>query len=173
MRYHVVGGLCLLNGYRTGVELGVNNGIFCLNLCGMTPDMRMLAVDLWQDKAKSDVECDENYHNAEAVYQEFKANVEKHYPEQIMVMRKDTVEAANYVQDGTVDFVFIDADHTYEGAKRDIAAWLPKVRPGGMICGHDYNDKWPTVKQAVQENFPQFAIFKDSVWVRFIPIRND
>ena len=37
-----------------------------------------------------------------------------------------------------MDFVYIDADHSYEGARRDIAAWGRKVRRGGMVAGHDY-----------------------------------
>ena len=38
------------------------------------------------------------------------------------------------------DLVYIDADHTYESVKDDIAAWFPKVKPGGWITGHDYVD---------------------------------
>jgi len=36
------------------------------------------------------------------------------------------------------DFVFIDADHTYESVKKDILAWYPKVKKGGIIAGHNY-----------------------------------
>jgi predicted alpha/beta hydrolase family esterase len=50
-----------------------------------------------------------------------------------------------------LDFVFIDADHKYESVKADIAAWLPKVRPGGHIAGHDYHSDWPGVQKAVDE----------------------
>ena len=54
------------------------------------------------------------------------------------------------------DFVFIDADHRYESVKADILGWMPKVRKGGVIAGHDY--KWPGkrhpgVKRAVDEVF--------------------
>ena len=62
---------------------------------------------------------------------------------------------AAHVPDRSLDFVFIDADHSYAGCRRDIMAWLPKVRPGGVIGGHDYNrpDKGD-VTRAVQECFP-------------------
>jgi cephalosporin hydroxylase len=51
-------------------------------------------------------------------------------------------------------FVFLDALHDYESVKADIAAWLPLVRPGGVIAGHDYSPTdWPGVVQAVQERF--------------------
>jgi hypothetical protein len=42
------------------------------------------------------------------------------------------------VIDGELDFVYLDADHTYEAVKADIAAWWPKVRVGGTLGGHDY-----------------------------------
>ncbi len=45
--------------------------------------------------------------------------------------------AARIFKDGSCDLVFIDGDHSYEAAKRDIEMWLPKVKPGGILCGHD------------------------------------
>lgn len=50
------------------------------------------------------------------------------------------------------DMVFIDGDHTYEGAKRDMLIWKDRVAKGGMICGHDYS--WDGVFQALREVFP-------------------
>jgi hypothetical protein len=64
--------------------------------------------------------------------------------------------------DKTIDMVFIDANHTYDAVKADIEAWLPKVRK--IICGHDYADGWPGVKQAVNEKFPQGVKTIGSIW---------
>ncbi len=51
------------------------------------------------------------------------------------------------------DLVFIDADHSYEATKADIDAWLPLVRVGGVICGHDYGiARYPGVRKAVDES---------------------
>ena len=47
-------------------------------------------------------------------------------------------QAALAMPDETLDFCYIDADHRYEAVKRDIEMWLPKVKHGGVICGHDY-----------------------------------
>jgi len=54
-----------------------------------------------------------------------------------------------------LDFVYIDADHSYDGAKNDLEAWYPKVKAGGVFCGHDYN--YPGVEKAINE----FAKSKD------------
>lgn len=52
------------------------------------------------------------------------------------------------------DMVFLDAMHTYEDVKGDIARWYPRVRPGGLMVFHDYgHDHFPGVKQAVDEQF--------------------
>ena len=46
-------------------------------------------------------------------------------------------DAARIMRDATFDMVFIDADHSYAATRRDIADWLPKVKPGGYLAGHD------------------------------------
>ena len=51
-------------------------------------------------------------------------------------------EAVKLYKDGSIDFLMIDGDHTYEAVKRDIEQWLPKMRSGGMIAGDDaYTDE--------------------------------
>jgi hypothetical protein len=53
-----------------------------------------------------------------------------------------------------VDFVFIDAEHTYEAVVSDVIAWLPHVKVGGLITGHDYkHENFPGVTQAVNDVF--------------------
>lgn len=63
----------------------------------------------------------------------------------------DSADAARHFADGSVDFVFIDADHRREAVERDIRAWLPKMKPGGHIGGHDINRG--EVEQAVSAVF--------------------
>lgn len=49
------------------------------------------------------------------------------------------------------DMVFLDAGHKYEDIKADIAAWLPRVKKGGILAGHDYSAQFPGVARAVDE----------------------
>lgn len=67
-------------------------------------------------------------------------------------------EGAKSFADNSVDFVFIDASHDYDACKKDINAWLPKVKVGGIIAGHDYGS-WPGVTQAVKEAFGEVPVF--------------
>jgi predicted O-methyltransferase YrrM len=56
--------------------------------------------------------------------------------------------------DGTqIDLLWIDGDHSYEAVSADLGDWSGLVRPGGIICGHDYSDSWPGTKRAWDEFF--------------------
>lgn len=59
----------------------------------------------------------------------------------------------------TFDLIFLDAMHTYEDVKADIARWWPRVRPGGLMVFHDYRHKdFPGVAQAVDECFEEIPV---------------
>jgi hypothetical protein len=47
-------------------------------------------------------------------------------------------QAAMHVQDGSLDFVYIDGNHSYNFIMQDIILWAGKVRAGGIVSGHDY-----------------------------------
>jgi predicted O-methyltransferase YrrM len=69
------------------------------------------------------------------------------------------------------DFVYIDGLHTYEGVKTDIVNYLPLVKTGGVIGGHDYTDKIPHlvgVYNAVNEIFGHpDKVFADNSWIKY------
>jgi predicted O-methyltransferase YrrM len=72
----------------------------------------------------------------------------------IHTVQLDSVSAAREHADGSIDLVFLDADHSYKGTTQAVSAWLRKVRPGGIFAGHDFTDTWPGVVQAVREILP-------------------
>lgn len=71
----------------------------------------------------------------------------------VRVMKLPSVEAASHFQDESQDLIFLDADHRREYVLADIAAWWPKLKPGGVLCGHDYCQQRSGVIQAVDESF--------------------
>lgn len=79
--------------------------------------------------------------------------------------RMTTNEASGLFQDSSLDGVFIDADHSYEAVRQDIQSWLPKVRSGGILAGHDYTSTFPGVIQAVNEMIPTMSRY-GSCWVK-------
>ncbi len=90
-------------------------------------------------------------------------------------MKMTSQKAAPLIADGCLDLVFIDVDpHDYEECSRDIKLWLPKIRPGGIISGHDYGQAYPGVVKAVSEAFGNFDLEVDasspsvSVWWLFV-----
>lgn len=74
--------------------------------------------------------------------------------DKVLFLHGRSVDMARTVEDGSLDLVFIDADHSEGAVRADIAAWRGKVRRGGVIAGHDYGSRnYPGVKVAVDEAF--------------------
>ncbi len=82
------------------------------------------------------------------------------------IWKKSSPEAAGEFSDGALSFVFIDASHDQASVHADITAWLPKVKPGGVLAGHDFG--YSGVASAVIDLLPGFAI-KGSCWVYTVP----
>jgi predicted O-methyltransferase YrrM len=84
----------------------------------------------------------------------------------VLKMVGTSPEIANaFAPELCVDLVFIDADHSYEAVKADIAAWRRFVKPGGILAGHDHDGGWPGVEKAVDEAFGgRFAEGPGSIW---------
>lgn len=83
----------------------------------------------------------------------------------IEVLRHDTAAAGALFSGTAVDVVYFDADHSRDGLARDIAAWAPRLKPGGLLCGHDYGPGFPGVVELVDETFPTRTIVEGtSIW---------
>ena len=84
------------------------------------------------------------------------------------IYQMTTVFAANEIDDRSLDFCFIDANHSYESVKQDIEVWEPKVKRGGIIGGHDYSGTaWPGVRKAVDEKYREvYCNMPSTVWSR-------
>ncbi|MEO8270146.1 MAG: class I SAM-dependent methyltransferase [Aureliella sp.] len=74
------------------------------------------------------------------------------------ILEMSSVAAALKFSEDSVDFAFIDADHTYESVIADIRAWWPKIKVGGTLSGHDYVSGWVGVAKAVDEIVAQHSL---------------
>lgn len=85
-------------------------------------------------------------------------------PGQYEIIIGDTAETASLDRFKQVHYVFLDADHSYEGVLRDINAWWPRIVKGGYIGGHDW--EFPTVSSAVKSLFKNPTIIEKQCWLQ-------
>jgi predicted O-methyltransferase YrrM len=101
----------------------------------------------------------------------FDANLERcGVADRVNVIHLPSVDAAKAFPDQSLDFVFLDAAHDYESVGADIEAWLPKIKNGGVIAGHDIG--WSGVMRAVGEILGNVTIMGTS-WVCKVNRRPD
>lgn len=144
------------------VECGAWLGKSSAYLCDKARDrVKIFIVDTWKG---SPDELTTNHKLATQVdiYQIFLFNMgyRKYTP-----LQMDSCEASNHFEDNSLDVVYIDMTHTHEAVKRDIECWLPKVKTGGYIAGHDYANYAPGVIKAVNEVFHKIQIMDENCWV--------
>lgn len=132
----------------------------------------LYAVDLW-DKSVWKNRKNKNRINFELdhIYDIYNFNLRDNQVRQyINDIKGDSAVSASIFEDRYFDFVFIDADHREESVKKDILAWLPKVKKGGIIAGHDYYNQGPmrakaAVNSLVKNNvLPKIKTAKGTVW---------
>ena len=115
-------------------------------------DIKCYAVDTWNGSKEhqNDISVISN-----SLYELFLDNSEP-VKNVVVPVRKSSLEAAKDFSDGSIDVVYLDASHEYDDVKDDILAWLPKVKQGGILAGHDYT--WESVKRAVDETLGENSI---------------
>lgn len=87
------------------------------------------------------------------------------FADTVALLITDSVSAARMFDDESLAWVHIDARHDYESVRADIAAWAPKVSPGGWLSGDDYHRQWwPGVVAAVEEALPDAREWTPGQW---------
>lgn len=118
-------------------EVGVCECTHFRNLITPESIVHAVAVDIWQETGiRSHNDCLTPQHELERMYRQAMKLAEEDH--RVEVVRDYSPLAAERFPDGYFDFVYIDDDHTEEGVTISLNAWWPKVRPGGVIAGHDY-----------------------------------
>lgn len=129
-------------GFKVGAEIGVLEGSYSRALCRYNPALKLYCIDAWGllDNRKTmerfHLKCYERAKNKLA-------------PHNTTLIRESSIKAVERFDDGSLDFVYIDANHSYACAKEDVSIWMPIVRSGGIVAGHDYH--LPEVSRAVDE----------------------
>ena len=147
----------LLN-YRTALEVGVYEGKYATHLLEMCPQISITLVDAWDGAGVS------NSYDTEAVYSKVLGIQEKYGTRRVRIVREQSPEASlnSQIANQQFDFIYIDADHSYDAVVKDIHAWWPKVRIGGVLAGHDYNNRGnKRVKKAVDSIFKNVNITQE------------
>lgn len=128
------------HNYQTAVEVGVCRGEFSRVLLSTWPG-KLFMVDAWK------YYDDPNYRDiANAPQGEHEANLQKAWQVQqqfaprAQIVRGDSFLVAQQFADGFFDVVYLDANHTYDHVKKELAIWAPKVKNGGALGGHDFLD---------------------------------
>ena len=161
--------LDLLPKNSVGAEIGVHKGDFSARILDIVNPKKLYLIDpwlcfdedtydnSWYGKTTAQKELDNRY---ESVKNKFSTN------NNVSILRKLSYNAANDIPDNSLDFVYIDGDHTFKGVCADFDAFYPKVKKGGYICGDDYTNKswWGSgVIDAVEHNLNTKAIKLHSI----------
>lgn len=153
----------------TAAEIGVWQGQTSMQLLKQRPDLRLYMVDRWKAPSPEDSfygtdklsrypqsVYDEALSKAVSAVRSVDPKAERH-----RILHLPSEEAAELIPDQSLDFIFIDGDHSYDGCFRDLTLWVPKVKIGGIVSGHDYGrPEKGQVKEAVHDFFGDLKSIK-------------
>lgn len=143
---------CDLTG--VGAEIGVQRGIYSEAILAGSQLSKMLLIDPWAEAGDeyADV-ANVSQAQHELALREARSRLSR-FGERAEFWRMPSLEAAPRVEDGSLDFIYIDGRHDYESVLADLRAWTPKLAPGGLLAGHDYLNKHGFgVRSAVDDFF--------------------
>jgi hypothetical protein len=115
--------------------VGVDQGLFSAEILETWRGARLISVDWWHadpDDAEGVAEQERRFAIATERLGAF--------GERSQIWRRESSEAAGLLEPRSVDFVYVDAGHTYEEVRADLESWFDRIRPGGLFSGHDYTD---------------------------------
>jgi predicted O-methyltransferase YrrM len=141
------------------VEVGVYAGALSMMFAKLASIQRQFIVDSWQG----------GYGNFDQKHMDGIARGVLDWAAtqpRVQVYREDSQVAAKRFDDESIDFWHTDGDHSLAGIRGDIKAWLPKVKPGCILSGDNYEIK--EVAQGVREAFPKHNLLANGRlwWVR-------
>lgn len=124
--------------YLLCAEIGVQKGIFSSCLAKSLMLQNLFLVDPYQHFQNYLDIANVSQEQHDVLYEQVKNKFKD--DKRIVLMRKTSLEAAELFSENQLDFVYLDANHSYEEVKKDIKAWYPKIKQNGCLAGHDYID---------------------------------
>ena len=117
-------------GGKNFLEIGSYLGASSIVIASALTDVsqKLYCVDTWENDAMTEGKKD--------TFHEFSTNV-SNFSTHIVPLRGVSAEISQTFNE-SLDYIFFDGDHSYEGIKTDVITWLPKLRPGGIAIFHDY-----------------------------------
>jgi hypothetical protein len=125
-------------GFTRGAEIGVAEGIYSKVLCTHIPNLHLLAVDLWDTYDRGDEWHKARMKNRDEQERCLALAHAKLDAYGATFIRKPSVEGARDIADDSLDFVYIDGNHSFDYVMQDMIVWSPKVRVDGIVALHDY-----------------------------------
>jgi hypothetical protein len=126
----------LLPKDAVAAELGTAEGFNASDMCKWDSLKTLYVVDAWKTlPVKGDGGYNQEWHDKN--YFDAMARL-KPFEKKVTILRGLTYQMAASVDDGELDLLYIDADHSYRGVLLDLNAWYAKVKSGGIVAGHDY-----------------------------------
>lgn len=142
---------------EVGCWKGKSVSYIAVEIINSSKDIKCYAIDTWRGSKEHQ---NDNSVASNSLYELFLDNIEP-VKNVVVPVRKSSLEAVKDFADGSINVVYIDASHEYDDVKADILAWLPKVKRGGILAGHDYT--WESVKKAVDETLGENSIQRHCV----------
>lgn len=138
----------LLPKYASTVEVGVASGFFTRDILNWKLGQHY-AVDVWKTlEQKGDASYEQSWHDDN--YESTK-KLTAPFGERCKIMRGMSIDISTKFEDGSIDFIHFDGDHSYTGVIADLYAWYPKIKCGGIVSGHDFLMTHYGVNRAVME----------------------
>ena len=153
------------------VELGAYKGkstsFIVTEIINRNRNIKYYTVDSFEGHTDSNDNKEvEAYKGISDIEIDFDSNT-KHLDGKFQKIKSLSHESANLFEDNSVDICFIDAGHSYEAVKKDIESWLPKIKKGGIMAGHDYW-AWLGVRKAVIDAFWDVDKIENDCWFKKI-----
>lgn len=144
-RRHFLEHLINSNKFTTMVEIGVRRGGTTFHLLDHIPDLIIYGID---------TDINQFYTN----------EIKSKYGDRLIPIQGMSEHVVNQIPNSSIDIIFIDGNHSYEYVYKDIVKYSPKLKPTGLLTGHDID--YPGVNRAVKELVKNFDVGPNNVWVK-------